>query len=459
MRVWGWPCRPIASLQELANAHAELMSPAERISFLRQSMPSEGMFRDKEWVLSPEAFPLDVATLSLIEALGPALRAFQRACNELYFTSLGRPDLAWVAGLLDQGKPARVVQLGRHERWRVDLPGVLRPDLVLTEEGVAISELDSIPGGMGLTGWLGGTYASMGQSVVGGADGMISGFAAAFPQEDILISRESGDYQPEMEWLMDKVNERQGGMLRRVLNPWNLTPNELHGSSIYRFFELFDLDHVDLSFEMLRMAEQGEIQFTPPLKAFLEEKLWLVLFWSPQLQDFWNFALSTEHLALLKRCIPEGWVVDPAPRPPHAVLPGLDVHSWEEVRRFGGRQRELVLKISGFSEIGWGSRSVSIGHDLSQEEWARVLDEALASFSSHPFVLQRFHKAKVVNHPAWNDERQETAMMKSRVRLCPYYFVPQGTEETLLGGVLATVCPADKKILHGMKDAMMLPCV
>jgi len=28
-----------------------------------------------------------------------------------------------------------------------------------------------------------------------------------------------------------------------------------------------------------------------------------------------------------------------------------------------------------------------------------------------------------------------------------------------LGGVLATVCPADKKILHGMRDAMMLPCV
>jgi hypothetical protein len=27
-----------------------------------------------------------------------------------------------------------------------------------------------------------------------------------------------------------------------------------------------------------------------------------------------------------------------------------------------------------------------------------------------------------------------------------------------LGGVLATVCPADKKILHGMPDAVMAPC-
>jgi hypothetical protein len=27
----------------------------------------------------------------------------------------------------------------------------------------------------------------------------------------------------------------------------------------------------------------------------------------------------------------------------------------------------------------------------------------------------------------------------------------------VLGGVLATICPADKKIIHGMSDAVMLP--
>jgi len=417
------------------------------------------MFRDKEWVISPDAFPLDADTVRLIESLGPALRAFQRACNRLYFESLEKPELAWVAALLDQGKPPQVIALGRQQRWREELPGVLRPDLVLTDDGVCISELDSLPGGIGLTGWLGETYAALGQAVIGGAEGMIAGFAAAFPQEDILISRESGDYQPEMEWLVGRLNERSGGLPRSVMNPWNLTPRELTGSSIYRFFELFDLENVDLSTEMLHMAREGELHFTPPLKAFLEEKLWLVLFWTPQLQDFWISALGAEHLALLSKCIPQGWIMDPAPLPPHAVYPGLNIQSWQEAKRFGGKQRELVVKISGFSEISWGSRSVSIGHDLSQEQWSAALEEALASFPTNPFVMQQFHRAKVVNHPAWNEERQDTVMMKSRVRLCPYYFVPQGTEDTRLGGVLATVCPADKKILHGMRDAMMLPCV
>jgi hypothetical protein len=424
-------------------------SAAESISHIRAAFPEQGFFQDKEWVLSPEAFELDAATVELIRALGPALRAFQRACNRLYFDE-AHP---WVAKLLDQGKPQRVIELGRNPRWHEDLPRVLRPDLVLTETGVSISELDSLPGGIGLTAWLNETYAALDQNVIGGAAGIQDGFAAAFPSEDILISRESGDYFPEMSWLAERLG-------RRVLRPWEVEPFELNGTAIYRFFELFDLANVENADVMLRMAERGELSFTPPIKAFLEEKLWLALFWSPALEDFWCRELSTEHRELLKKCIPMGWVVDPVPLPPFAVWPKLDIQSWHEMKTFGGKQRQLVLKISGFSERGWGSRGVFIGHDLSQEQWGEAIDEALASFPTNPFVLQEFHRAKVVTHPAWDEEKQATRAMQSRVRLCPYYFATSDADDDpVLGGVLATVCPADKKILHGMRDAMMLPCV
>lgn len=417
------------------------------------------MFRDKEWVLSPDAFELDRETMRLIAALGPALRAFQKACNKLYLSAADDVQHGWVAKLIDQGKPAELVELSRHPRFRDALPGVIRPDLVLTDTGVAITELDSIPGGIGLTGWLNETFARMGQAVIGGEHGMLDAFATAFPKEDIVISAESADYQPEMQWLVDRLNERNSSRPRRVIAANDLQPSELPGLAIYRFFELFDLANVPLSAEMLKLAVEGELQLTPPPKPFIEEKMWLALFWSPQLSDFWQRALSSEHRELLQRCIPRGWVVDPTPLPPFAVYPRLNIQSWNEARRFGGKQRELALKISGFSERGWGSRGVFIGHDLSQEQWSAALDDAQASFPTNPFVLQEFHRAKVVLHPAWNEERQGTVMMKSRVRLCPYYFAAAGTDDMHLGGVLATVCPADKKILHGMRDAMMLPCV
>lgn len=425
------------------------MAPADSISHIRASFPEQGFFQDKEWVLSPEAFALDSRTVELIRDLGPALRAFQKACNRLYFDAA----YPWVAKLLDQGKPQRVLDLGRNPRWHDDLPHVLRPDLVLTEEGVSISELDSLPGGIGLTAWLNETYAALGQDVIGGATGMVDAFAAAFPSEDVLISRESGDYLPEMSWLADRLG-------RRVLRPWEVQPYELNGAAIYRFFELFDLANVENADAMLRLAERGELTFTPPIKAFLEEKLWLALFWSPQLQDFWNQELTTKHQELLQRCIPRGWVVDPTPLPPFAVYPKLDIQSWDEMKSFGGKARQLVLKISGFSERGWGSRGVFIGHDLAQEQWADAIDEALASFPTNPFVLQEFHRARVVTHPAWDEAKQGTRAMQSRVRLCPYYFATSEVDDNpALGGVLATVCPSDKKILHGMRDAMMLPCL
>ena len=50
------------------------------------------------------------------------------------------------------------------------------------------------------------------------------------------------------------------------------------------------------------------------------------------------------------------------------------------------------------------------------------------------------------------------ALMRGRVRLCPYFFIDdQG--RTSLAGALATLAPADKKKIHGMRDAVLLPCV
>jgi hypothetical protein len=49
--------------------------------------------------------------------------------------------------------------------------------------------------------------------------------------------------------------------------------------------------------------------------------------------------------------------------------------------------------------------------------------------------------------------------MEGRMRLCPYYFVDDAAKTANLHGILATLCPADKKIIHGMKDAALLPCV
>ena len=69
--------------------------------------------------------------------------------------------------------------------------------------------------------------------------------------------------------------------------------------------------------------------------------------------------------------------------------------------------------------------------------------------------MQRFHKGRLFDHPYWDTETDELKTMHGRVRLCPYYFVEP--EKVMLRGALATICPADKKLLHGMRDAILVP--
>jgi hypothetical protein len=73
-------------------------------------------------------------------------------------------------------------------------------------------------------------------------------------------------------------------------------------------------------------------------------------------------------------------------------------------------------------------------------------------------ILQVYKKPTRLNHPVYRDDGS-TYSMQGRMRLCPYYFVEERPQSAALHGILATFCPADKKIIHGMKDAVLIPCV
>ena len=73
--------------------------------------------------------------------------------------------------------------------------------------------------------------------------------------------------------------------------------------------------------------------------------------------------------------------------------------------------------------------------------------------------MQRFEKPRLVDASYFDFDTNEVKAMQGRARLCPYYFVSgegDGARATLCG-VLATICPPDKKLLHGMKDAILAP--
>ena len=439
-------------------------SDQARLQAVRTAFPKEGLFAEKEWLLSPRAFSLSDRFVNGLEKLGYRLHLFQRACNLLYQLSVRGKQPAWIAAYLDAGKPPELVALSRERIFRDDIPRVIRPDIIPTEHGFTIAELDSVPGGIGLTAWFNLTYGGLGDEVVGGPHGMMDGFASIFPGGDIVIADEAGTYRPEMEWLANELNHRTASGRRwKVVGTaseplqadYEAAKQRGETLNVYRFFEHFDLRNVAAAPWLMECARAGGVQVTPPFKPYLEEKMWFALFWLRPLREFWRRELGERHWLKLQKVIPYTWIVDPAPLPHHAVIAGLEINDWRELGSFSQKQRDLILKISGYSELAWGSRGVDLAQDLPHLEWQRAIERALERFPTNPMLLQRFHKGRLVEHPYLDPSSGEIATMRGRVRLCPYYFLDGGKAK--LSGVLATVCPADKKLLHGMKDAVIVP--
>jgi len=422
-----------------------------RASAILAAMPEGGLFHEKSWRVSPDPFPVSQKFFERLEKLGHQLTVFMRACAMLYRTSVDGRQPAWIAELVDRGKPKELIALQREKAFANEIPKVLRPDLVLTEKGFMIAELDSVPGGIGLTAWLGEIYSDA--NLIGGAQGMLDGFESVMPAGEIVVSEEAATYRPEMQWLASRLNSRQGTPDRwKVVDA---SPQDDWSPHVYRFFELFDLPNIACANQLAALAINGKSVVSPPFKPALEEKLWFALFWLKPLEAFWTRALGENTLRALREVIPRTWLLDPTPLPPHAVIPDLEIHSWEEAARFSQKQRDLILKISGFSETAWGSRGVFLGSDLPAKEWTQELHRALNSWPTAPHILQRFHHAKVITHPYLDPSSETLINLRTKVRLCPYYFVTP--EKTNLCGALATLCPDDKKLLHGMTDAILVP--
>ncbi len=452
-------------------------SAADRARAIRDALPPGGLFAGQSWRISPTPFALGADLAEELETLGRVLHQFYRAVNLLYRRSCDGKAPAWVAELLDQGKPADLVALQRHPGFKNELPRVIRPDVLLTDGGFAISELDSVPGGIGLTQWLNQTYETPGiadrgsrndggdgaqtldpkMQVIGGATGMKDGFASIFGDAanvHLVVSEESASYRPEMEWLAGQL-----GSPRFKVQDSEFT-GFAPGDAVYRFFELFDLANVPASRRVFEMAMEKQVRLTPPPKPVFEEKLLFALLWNRNLRAYWRQELGEAFFVRLLKVVPQTWVLDPSPLPPQAAYPGLDLTDWTQLKSLSQRERELILKVSGYSEDAWGARGVYLGSDLSTADWSVAVDKALAAFPQSPYVLQRFHRPRVVDSSYFDFATGQVVPMPGRVRLCPYYFVAGEGDAARpkLGGVLATIVPADKKIVHGMKDAILAPC-
>jgi len=482
---------------------------------IQAALAAQSLFEAKTWRLSPQAWPLTGEQVAQLEAIGSACLEFHQALENLYLRSVAgrnllrnKPLLApWVAEYLDRGKPPELIAHARDPRNRGQFPNVLRPDLLLTEEGFIMTEMDSVPGGIGLTAFLNRLYGGaaiqpaeapanegpLPARILGAGDAMILNFYASLaalrpaspnPLIALIVSDEAATYRPEMQWLarqLQLLGKRVFCLPPEAIFPlggelfFDVEGNPEKIDVLYRFFELFDLANIRTAKFILEAWAADEVAIAPPLRHFQEEKMAFALFHHHRLQEYWAEALGSRVTKLLRALIPPSWIMDPAPLPPGAVLDGpraagRAISDWRELAGASQKERDLIIKISGFHETAWGARSVVLGSDSSREEWQEGVNHAVELAATNLHILQVYKKPLRVRHPLYspNSDLVEGAGREAngspvpvtdadgRLRLCPYYFLVDG--KARLSGALATFCPPDKKIIHGMTDAALLPC-
>ncbi|MGC6424434.1 MAG: hypothetical protein ACON4O_05540 [Lentimonas sp.] len=473
---------------------SEMISSANGLSYedALKAFSDQSLFENKTWRYSPEAFALTTQQLKEIRLIGQACYDFYRAQEALYLKSVEGKNLLrnrqlkaqWVATYLDRGKPEALIEHARSKALRGTTPMVIRPDLLMTDDGFAMTEIDSIPGGIGLTAFLNRLYEPVhGDALIGaGKEDMIEAFYGALssrapamtaPYIALVVSDEAATYRPEMEWIASQLRLR--GRRVHVFHPDDVMPlgekicvstdgDPQQVDVLYRFWELFDLANVSIADFLLKARAEAQLSLTPPMRPFQEEKLNLALFHHHVLEEYWKESLSRQSLRILKKVIPQTWVMDPVELPPNAVLDapyigGKPIISWSQLVDASKKERNLIIKISGFHESAWGARSVTLGSDSSKSDWEAAIEQATTMADTSLHILQTYEKPKRLRHPVFAPDGETIYQMEGRMRLCPYYFVDENAQTAALHGVLATLCPADKKIIHGMKDAALIPCV
>ena len=141
--------------------------------FLKSTFEENPLFESKSWKYSPSPFPLSLEQYQEIKDIGVACCEFYQTLNFLYFASYNNQSILrnkkyfvpWITRYYNYGKSDLLIKHALISRLKKETPVLMRPDLLLTDDGFKLTEMDSVPGGFGLTTFLHKLYFDANQEI------------------------------------------------------------------------------------------------------------------------------------------------------------------------------------------------------------------------------------------------------------------------------------------------------
>ncbi len=384
--------------------------------------------------VSPEPFGLSETEVLDIGRIGVESAAFLSAANELYKTN------EEVASLLDTGKPESLRGNGDGKYL------FFRPDLIATERGYTVCELETSPFGLGLSHLLNGTYSAAGFETIVDPIVLVEHVAKSTPDNgSIVMSPKTASYKGQLEYMAENIFSGPD----RVWDVKDVSDVRPEDNALYRAFYL----HEYIGNTAIRglLNNQHQVEFQPSLTPHMEEKALLALLWDSRFEGQLRSDLGNTGYDFLRTVVPPTWIVGQEQH----FSGGLPTGVQESVDLAGvsRKNRNFVLKSSGFADNSSWSESVTLLQTKSSEIAGQLLYDASRDTQSL-HIIQAFTPGKKVElryeDPSTPDI--EPIQMLGRIRLTPYFDPANGNLLTM-----KVTARENTHFIHASSDSINAP--
>lgn len=183
---------------------------------------------------------------------------------------------------------------------------------------------------------------------------------------------------PELHPYLQELDPASSPMLKGgglFVCPLYLHENKLHLQPL-----ILSEDQVSPVIEAWRRVQPDAPKTLPvtlPIPKSASDPLWPALLHLRPLRTYWEQVLRHSHVETLLDRLPHAWMLDPTPLPPGAVIPKLELASWQQFAPNGSYA--IYNPSSG--------KNIALNDSLSAEEWNHALYQALEAFPNRPHVL------------------------------------------------------------------------
>ncbi|OGD86200.1 hypothetical protein A2164_01980 [Candidatus Curtissbacteria bacterium RBG_13_35_7] len=374
------------------------------------------------FLVAPEPFRLSKEEAAEIRRLGKEVVDFMDAVNGLYNLD---PE---VRGLLNRGKP-ELFQLPRQPHYLF-----VRPDLLITEQGVSICEIEVSPFGLALAELLNQAYIEEGFNTMV-PSGVMCGFLQEnTPDEGVIVyTPNTASYVGQMQFIANELLAGQG-------RHWEARHiDEIAGMDcrcIYRGFYLYECrDDLFINNLLANLScEDCTVQVLPSLTPHMEEKALLALIWDTRWESYFRHKLGEETYRHLREVIPPTLIIGQE----QFFAPGLPegVKTLDELATLPRSKRNFVLKQSGF---GHGSSWAEGVHFLQEKSAAksRSIVAHAQSDNLSLYIIQQFRPSNT--RQIVYTTKDGLKEMQGRLRITPYFSMVPDSRGQLLA-IKATAC-------------------